>query len=70
MNNFFLFRPALNTATLAEFEIGIKLLNEVVANSIARTDSLFRYEKFWDQNSKHGFFHEIPYKLSKEYINL
>ncbi|MBI3142305.1 MAG: hypothetical protein HYZ16_05720 [Bacteroidetes bacterium] len=68
MNNFFLFKDALNTATLGDFENGIKSLNEVVAKKNERTDVLIRYEDFWMQNSAHGLFYEIPPKLNKEYI--
>jgi hypothetical protein len=70
MNNFFLFKDALNTASLGDFEIGIKSLNEVVAKRNDRTDVLIRYEDFWMQNSVHGLFYEIPTKLNNEYIGL
>jgi hypothetical protein len=70
MNNFFLFKDALNTATFGEFENGIMSLNEVVANRNARTDSLIRFEDFWMQSCNHGLLYEIPQKLSNEYIGL
>lgn len=70
MNNFFLFKDALNTATLGDFENGIKLLNEVVANRNVQTDTLIRCEDFWMQTCVHGLFYEIPHKLSNEYIGL
>lgn len=70
MNNFFLFKDALNTSTLAEFEMGIQKLNAVVAKQNQRTDIFLRYENFWTQNSSHGFFYDIPAKLTNEYIGL
>jgi len=70
MNNFFLFKDALNTATLGDFEKGIESLNEVVAKRNDRIDILIRYEDFWMQNSAHGLFYEIPQKLSNEYVGL
>lgn len=70
MNNFFLFKDALNTATLGDFENGIKSLNKIVANRNAETDALIRYEDFWMQNCVHGLFYEIPHKLSNEYKGL
>ena len=70
MRNFFLFKDALNTATLEDFEKGVSSLNEVIANRDTKKDSFIRYEGFWCQESAHGFFYEIPDKLSKEYIGL
>ncbi|MBS1541871.1 MAG: hypothetical protein JSS73_14565 [Bacteroidetes bacterium] len=70
MNNFYLFKDALNTATLDDFERGIKSLNEVVTETDSQADVLLRYEDFWMQNSAHGFFYELPGKLTNEYIGL
>jgi hypothetical protein len=70
MNNFYLLKDALNSPSLAEFENGVKSLNEVVANRNQAMDMLIRYENFWQQDSAHGFFYEIPSKLNKEYIGL
>lgn len=70
MNNFFLFKDALNTTTLGDFENGIKSLNEVVAKRNDRTDVFIRYEDFWMQNCAHGLFYEIVTKLKNEYIGL
>ncbi len=70
MNNFFLFKGALNTETLSDFENGIKLLNEVVAQRNEKTDVFIRFEDFWMQNSVLGFFYEIPAQLKSEYIGL
>ncbi|WP_293887919.1 MULTISPECIES: hypothetical protein [unclassified Sphingobacterium] len=70
MRNFFLFKDALHTATLEDFEIGVSSLNEVVANRDSKKDRFIRYEDFWSQESSHGFFYELPEKLNKEYIGL
>jgi len=70
MNNFFLFRDALNSATIIDFQNGIKALNEVITNRNKMTDSFIRFENFWDQKCTHGYFYEVPAKLDKEYIGL
>lgn len=70
MNNFFLFKDALNTATLGDFENGIKSLNDVVAKRNTQTDNLIRYEDFWMQSCIHGAFYELPLRLSNEYKGL
>lgn len=70
MNNFFLYKEALNTATLREFEIGIELLNDIFSKRNNQEDKFIKYEKFWEQNCNHGFFYEIPQKLSSEYHGL
>jgi hypothetical protein len=70
MNNFFLFKDALNVATLRDFENGINSLNEIVTNKNAQTDAFIRYENFWGQNCVLGLFCEIIYKLNREYIGL
>lgn len=70
MNNFYLFKDALNTSNLTEFENGIKSLSEIVAKRDFQTDNLMRYEDFWTQNSAHGYFYEIPNKLGNENIGL
>ena len=70
MNNFFLFKDALNTRTLAEFENGINSLLDVVAKKNVQHDTLFRFEDFWNQSCVHGLMYEIPSKLSKEYKGL
>ena len=70
MNNFFLFKDALDIPTLADFEKAIKSLNEAVISRDKSYDNLIRYENFWAQKSIHGLFYEIPQKLNKEYIGL
>lgn len=70
MNNFFLFKNALNSTTIDEFQKGIDALNEVVVNSNKNNDYFIRYEEFWTQECTHGFLYEIPEKLGKEYIGL
>lgn len=70
MNNFYLFKNALNTHNLAEFEKGIESLNEVVANRNNRIDTLIRYEDFWTQTINHGVLYDVPAKLKNEYIGL
>lgn len=70
MNNFFLFKDALNTTTLGDFENGIKSLNAVVAKRNTQTDNLIRYEDFWMQSCVHGIFYELPLRLSNEYKGL
>ncbi|MDX2130347.1 MAG: hypothetical protein SFU91_15030 [Chloroherpetonaceae bacterium] len=70
MNNFYLFKDALNTATLGDFENGIKSLNEVVAKRNTQTDNLIRYEDFWMQSCVHGVFYELPLSLTNEYKGL
>jgi hypothetical protein len=70
MNNFFLFKDALNVATLKDFENGINFLTEVLANKNEQTDAFIRYENFWEQNCVFGSFYEIPSKLNSEYIDL
>jgi len=70
MKNFFLFKDALNTNTLEDFERGISSLNEVFANRDSHNDNFIRYDNFWHQESIHGLFYEMPAKLNKEYIGL
>lgn len=70
MNNFFLFKDALNVATIEDFEKGIKALNDVVTNKDKSSDTFIRYEGFWCQTCSLGNFYDIPRQLNKEYINL
>lgn len=70
MNNFFLFKNALNSNTIDDFQKGITALNEVIVNRNKKKDSLIRYDDFWNQRCAHGFLYEMPQKLSKEYIGL
>lgn len=70
MNNFFLLNEALNPPTISDIENGIRLLNDVVSARDNQTDVFIRHQDFWEQNSIHGYFYDIPNKLNKELIGL
>lgn len=70
MNNFYLYREALNTLSLAEFRIGVVSLNEIFVNGRVERDSFIKCGNFWEQEIRHGFMYDIPGSLGGEYVGL